>query len=316
MELRQFRYFQAVAEEGNLTRAAQRLYLSGPSLSQQIKLLEKELGTPLFERTAVGMTLTAAGRALLPEAKAALDAAGRAKRAVETATAETPVVLRVGASGCIPVVLARSMRDVGAEYEAQAAGDGAPPTRIQFQDGSTADQMAGLAAGELDLGLLTAPFPAEGLDRTAVWREPMVVIMHREHPLAGLAAVDFPDLVGQDLLLFRRENGPGHHDQVLDVCRRNGWQPRVRTQSAHPSIFQTQLGSGDPVVALKAAWTPDDDLQLVRRPFVGPAPTVTLVAAWRAGRSDPALRRLVSALRRDRYLAPEQPKKRVGSATV
>ncbi|MCC9311851.1 LysR substrate-binding domain-containing protein [Kitasatospora sp. RB6PN24] len=314
MELRQLRYFHAVAEEGNLTRAAQRLYLSGPSLSQQIRLLEKELGAALFERSTAGMSLTAAGRALLPEAQAALDAAGRARHAVQAAVQETPAVLRIGASGCIPVALARCMRDVDVESAGGTSGTG-PQVRVQFQDGSTADQSAGLAAGELDLGLLTAPFPAAGLDTMTVWREPMVVVMHRDHPLASLEAVEFADLVGEDLMLFRRELAPGHHDQVLDVCRRNGWEPRLRPQSAHPSVFQTQLGGGS-VVALKAAWTPDDDPLLVRRPFTGDAPTVTLVAAWRAGRQDPALHRLLSVLRDHRHLAGERAASRLQPATV
>jgi DNA-binding transcriptional LysR family regulator len=306
VELRQLRYFQAVAEEGNLTRAAQRLYLTAPSLSQQVKLLERELGSPLFERTAVGMTLTAAGVALLPEAKAALDAAGRARHAVVAAAQERPAVLRVGASGCIPGVLARRMTEI--DTTSEGSGPREPMrTRIQFRDGSTADQMAGLAARELDLGMLTAPFPTDGLDTATVWREPLVAVMHRNHPLARLEAVDFPDLVGQDLMLFRREAAPGHHDQVLEVCRRNGWEPRLRPQSVHPSIFQTQLSCGDSVVALKAAWIPDDHPQLVHRPFAVEAPTVTLVAAWRAGRQDRALHMLVSALRRDPHLAIGEP---------
>ncbi|MGE7436387.1 MULTISPECIES: LysR family transcriptional regulator [Kitasatospora] len=300
MELRQLRYFQAVAEEGNLTRAAQRLYLSGPSLSQQIRLLEKELGAPLFERSATGMTLTAAGLALLPEAKAALDAAERARRAVEAAVRAEPVVLTVGVPAGVPAALVRRVRDASAALRRTGTAAGAA-ARIRFQDASTAEQLDRLAGGDLDLGLLTAPFPTAGLGTMTVWQEPMGVVVSRAHPLSGLDAVGFGDLAGQDLIWFPRESAPGHHDEVLAVCRRNGWDPQLRPGSGHRSVFLTQLTCGEEVVALQAASMVDDDSALVWRPLAGDdTPSLTLTAAWRAANTDPALRELVAALRRHR----------------
>ncbi|MGK4578960.1 LysR family transcriptional regulator [Kitasatospora sp. HPMI-4] len=299
MELRQLRYFQAVAEEGNLTRAAQRLYLSGPTLSQQIRLLEKELGAALFERGAGGMALTQAGLALLPEAKAALDAVERARRAVESATRTEPVVLRVGVPAGVPAALVRCVREAGAALRQAGSGE-LPPVRIRFLDASTAEQLDRLADGDLDLGLLTAPFPTAGLRTLTVWQEPMGVVMDRLHPLARLDAVGFGDLEGQELIWFPREFAPGHHDEVLAVCRRGGWDPRLRPGSGRRSVFQTQLTCGEPVVAVQAASTAADDPALVWRPFVRDAPSLTLAAAWRAANTDPVLLELVAALRRHR----------------
>ncbi|MBV6702129.1 LysR family transcriptional regulator [Kitasatospora aureofaciens] len=291
MELRQLRYFQAVAEEGNLTRAAQRLYLSAPSLSQQIRLLEKELGAPLFERAATGMTLTPAGTALVPEAKAALDAAERARHAVESATRTEPAVLRIGVPAGVPAALVRCVRDASA-----ALRQAGVPARIRFRDAPTAAQLDLLASGDLDLGLLTTPFPATDLRTATVWREPMGVVTGHTHPLARLDTVGFADLAGQELLWFPREFAPGHHDEVLAHCRRNGWDPHLRAGSGHRSVFQTQLTSGEPLVAVQPASMVADDPHLTWRPFTREAPTLTLAAAWRPANPDPALRDLVLAV--------------------
>ncbi|MFC6929404.1 LysR family transcriptional regulator [Actinomadura yumaensis] len=134
MEFRQLRYFCAVADEGNLTRAAEWLGLRSPSLSQQIRSLERELGAPLFERSAAGMALTAAGEALLPEARAALAAAERGARAVASAVVDVrPLTVGVppGVPPDLPERLRTAARDLGAE--------------VVFEDVATDGQLPGCA---------------------------------------------------------------------------------------------------------------------------------------------------------------------------
>ncbi|MFC6879110.1 MULTISPECIES: LysR family transcriptional regulator [Actinomadura] len=256
MEFRQLRYFCAVADEGNLTRAAEWLGLRSPSLSQQIRSLERELGAPLFERSAAGMALTAAGEALLPEARAALAAAERGARAVASAVVDVrPLTVGVppGVPPDLPERLRTAARDLGAE--------------VVFEDVATDGQLPRLRAGGLDFGVLALPVDGTGLDVRTVRDEPLGVLMTRGHPLAALDGIGWADLEGQELLWFPRELASGYHDAVLAACRAAGWRPALRTATARRAITRAELASGDPVVALRPRWDAAGEPGLAWRPL-------------------------------------------------
>ncbi|MEV6431657.1 LysR family transcriptional regulator [Nocardia sp. NPDC051463] len=284
MELRQLRYFCAVAATGNLTRAAQGLGLRSPSLSQQIRGLEQELGVELFHRSAAGMTLTAAGRALLPEARVVLAAVDRGLRAVAAASANPMLSIGVPAG----VVEDLPTRIVAA---ARRAGAG-----VELRDLETDAQVELLRKRVLDAGIVSLPVEAQHMAVTVVSEEPLGVLVGAEHRLAAAGAVEWPDLVSEDLLWFRRELASGYHDAVLQVCHRNGWYPRLRIATARRSITLAEL-AGDPgLVALRPRRDGAHESGLVWRPLSSDAPKLRLGLVFPRDTRHQALPRLATDL--------------------
>ncbi|WP_433190652.1 LysR family transcriptional regulator [Actinoallomurus sp. CA-150999] len=266
MELRQLRYFCAVADEQHLGRAAERLGLRSPSVSEQIRALERELGAQLFHRTPGGMSLTPAGDALLPEARRTLAAAARAARAVREATAPVRACV-IGVPPGVPPDLPRRIRE---------AARGAP---LRFEDLPSGDQPSRVRNGDLDCCLLTLPAEdAGGLVTAVIHDEPLGVLMAAEHPLAARTVIDWADLDGQELLWFQRDLAPGYHDDVLAACHRAGWRPRPRIVRARRAIVLAELTCGDPVVALRPAW--DTGPGLGWRPLADEPPRLRYALAW------------------------------------
>ncbi|MGW4162164.1 LysR family transcriptional regulator [Streptomyces sp. NPDC004788] len=285
MELRQLTYFCAVAEEENLGRAAQRLGLRSPSLSQQIRSLEAELGAPLFVRSPAGMTLTAAGAALLPEARATLAAAERGIRAVAAASAAR--AWTVGVPPGVPPELPRRFR-----IAATAAG-----VALTFADAGSAEQLARLRRRELDCCVLTLPADTDGLESVVIHDEPLGVLLAPGHPLAARGAIDWADLEGQELLWFRRELAPGYHDAVLAACHAAGWRPAVRAVPPRRALLLAELGSGDPVVALRPRPAAEEP-GLTWRPLAQDPPRLRLALAWSSDLPHSGLRAIARTLAR------------------
>jgi len=256
VELRRLRYLCAVAEEGHLTRAAERLGIRASSLSQQIIALERELDAPLFVRTQAGMTPTAAALALLPHARRILEEADLGARAVRDAV-DRP--LRVGVTpGAPPAVLP--------VLHAEA---------VEIDDLSAARQLGLLRRGALDAGLLALPEDVEGLRAVVVSERPLGVLVSEAHPVARLDHVGWDDLGGLDLLLYDRELAPGYHDKLLATV---GWRPpRVRIGPPRRSLFAAELRHGGDVVALRPREEPAEGLRWVP---LREAPVVRHALVW------------------------------------
>jgi DNA-binding transcriptional LysR family regulator len=285
VELRQLRYFVAVAEEANLTRAAERLGLRSPSLSQQVRGLERELGAALFDRTAAGMELTPAGAALLPEARAALAAAERGARAVAAASSATGTLV-VGVPPGIPPDLPGRL------------GAAARDARVRpvYEDAATDRQLAALRRRELDLAVVTLPADLAGLASATVHDEPLGVLMADGHRLAAREAVAWRDLAGERLLWFDRGLASGYHDAVLDACRAAGWDPETRVSTARRAVARAELTSGEQIVALRPAWAAEPGL--VWRPIAGDAPRLRFALAWRRDAGHASAEAIARRLRR------------------
>jgi DNA-binding transcriptional LysR family regulator len=222
MDLRHLRYFVAVAEELHFGRAAQRLHVSQPPLSRQIRQLEEELHTELFQRTKRRVYLTTAGEAFLMEARRTLDQAQRAARvAEETGRGELGHVA-VGFveaplhSGLLPT----SVREFRARF---------PGVTLELREVVSRDQPAALRNGVIDVGLAYIP-PANTDAFFAIeplLRDPLAVALPARHPLAGRPRIRMRDLASETLIVFRRELAPGLHDEVLHQLRRAGLVPRA-----------------------------------------------------------------------------------------
>ncbi|MFF4689222.1 LysR family transcriptional regulator [Streptomyces sp. NPDC001307] len=217
---RDLRYFVAVAEELHFTRAAERLYVSQPALSKQIRALERQLGADLFRRDRHGVALTSAGEALLPHARTVLAAWEAGAAAVEAAKAAQSSTLTVGMStspgrgGLLPAIRSRFT----------AAH---PETMVRLRQMSWDDPTAGLADGTVDVAFVWLPLPdEERYAWTVVAEEPRLLALPESHPLAARPEIDFADLLDEPFLALPESAGR-LRDHWLALDARAGRPPRI-----------------------------------------------------------------------------------------
>ncbi|WP_159837971.1 LysR substrate-binding domain-containing protein [Nocardia sp. CY41] len=287
MELRQLRYFVVLAEELHFRRAAERLFISTPTLSQQIKALERELGGPLLIREP-RVELTAAGTVLLRTGRDALRAMDDAVRQTRRAAVAGTPVLRLGLlNGVPPWLPARIDRLLTTAL---------PGARSVLTGGTTADQVRLLDDDEVDLALLRTPVELpERFAQRAVAREELGVVMSERHPLASAALLDPAELSGYELILFARESAAGLHDSLLRTLAGHGARVRLSDSAMGHAQMLAVLPSRPDVIGLSSSRV-DGLPGLVWRPLRGAPLRVTYAVAWRAAVRDPAVAALVAAL--------------------
>jgi DNA-binding transcriptional LysR family regulator len=233
MELRHLRYFVAVAEELHFGHAATRLHTSQPSLSQQVRNLERELKVQLLIRTKRRVELAPAGQRFLDEARGILAAADRAVGlARETAREES----RKLAVGIYPEtdwrLLGRALR-LFAEH--------VPSVEIVFENLTPDAQVEALHEGRIDLGFVTLPMEAEGLTSEPTGRVRLMVALPEKHPMARKTTIRLEDLSREAYTLWPRHFSPAAYDQLLAVFRRAGFGPPITMEGGLPSTH-TVLG--------------------------------------------------------------------------
>ena len=245
MELRHLRYFVAVAEEGNITRAAARLHLSQPPLSRQIRDLEEELGVTLLERGSRRVELTAAGRVWLREARAVLARMDAAVRLTREAAAGQEGEVRIGyapspASEILPVAL-RAFRRL------------APRVTPVLRDLSPEEMMQGLRTGNLDLAITVQPSARmlRGCEFEALRSYRVGAILPETHPLARRRAISIEDLAGQPLLGYARKDYPDYHEWMGRWFRGSAveWRLTGEFDGWNSLVAAVQGGQGISIVA-------------------------------------------------------------------
>ena len=217
MELRHLRYFVAVAEELHFRRAAERLYVAQPAVSEQVRKLEDELGVRLFDRTHRSVSLTPAGSALLEEARRVLHQAEIARMAARNAAEGTPDSLRIGhLPDLLPRSVARAMRMLG------AAG---AHMQIRLQTGPALRLIAELRAHQLDAVIVGLPVPANGLRITRAGGERAVAALPTGHPHASAESLSLRRLAPERVIVLPRDSNPAFHNAVVAMCRDAGLSP-------------------------------------------------------------------------------------------
>ncbi|WP_405461263.1 LysR substrate-binding domain-containing protein [Streptomyces sp. NBC_00101] len=274
VHLRELRYFTALAEELHFTRAAERLFVSQPALSKQIRTLEKELGAELFARHRRGVRLTSAGEALRPYALAMLAAweACRADVGRVTARERTTVVVGTSASsvpgGLLPAIRSRlAAAHPGAEVRLRRVG--------------SEDVTAGLAGGECDVAFVWLPVPGpERFAWTVVSEEQNLVALTETHPLAAREEIAFTDLLDEPFLALPESAGP-LRDHWLALGSRGGRPPRIGGEVNGTAETHAALAAG-----LGVCLVARGNAQLIAldgvttRPVTGVPPS-RLALAWR-----------------------------------
>ena len=222
MELRHLRYFLAVAEELNFTRAAKRLNIAQPPLTQQIKALEAEMGIALFDRSGYRVTLTDAGKSFMPQvARILADVRNAVLIAKRAATGDVGHV-RVGfteSASFNPLVTA-AFRRFRLAF---------PEVEVSLEEGASTVLAAALREGRVDAAFIRPPLrAAEGLALHIVDEEEMVVAVSTSHPLAERADLEIRDLVNETFVLYPRVERPGLADTVIAACEKAGFSPKVK----------------------------------------------------------------------------------------
>ena len=237
MELRHLRYFIAVAEHENVTRAAAQLHVAQPSLSRQIRDLEGELGFDLFEHGAKSLRLTEAGRVFLERARAVVRSAGEAVDAARAVANGQAGELHLGYAPSLAVeMLPRMLR---------AFQEAHPGVRVQLHDLSTRELLRGLRGGTLHMAVMvkgSARVMAD-LDFTELERQSVRVAVPRGHPLAALSEVGLKDLAAQPFVAFTLADYPEHH----------AWMAGLFADFAHPPpIVEEHDGVTSLIAAVEA----------------------------------------------------------------
>jgi DNA-binding transcriptional LysR family regulator len=217
VELRQLRYFVAVAEELHFRRAAERLYVAQPAVSEQVRKLEDELGVRLFDRTHRSVSLTDGGAALLDEARRVLQQAEVARMAARNAAQASADRIRIGhLPDLLPGSVARAIRMLGT---------GGARMQIQLETGPALRLIGQLRARQFDAIIVGLPVPANGLRVTRTGGEHAVAALAAGHPHASSESVSLERLAPERVIVLPRESNPAFHSAIVAMCREAGLSP-------------------------------------------------------------------------------------------
>lgn len=289
MELRHLRYFVTVAEELHFGRAAERLAIAQPPLSQQIKALEEEIGVPLLSRTKRKVELTAAGKAFLAEARKILVHTDQAKRAALRASRGEVGQLEVGfVSSAVYGKVPSIFHQMRTRY---------PDIALVLQDLTSEEQVAAMKAHRLDVGLVRPPVPdAESLVMQIVWREPLVVALPNTHRLARLSRIPLEELAEEHFLMVPRHFGPGFYDLVIRSCAQAGFSPKVVQEARTAQTIVSLIAGGMGVSLVAASLQNFRRTGVVYRSINPPVPTTDLAVMWRPDDDSPALQSFLEVI--------------------
>ncbi|MGW8764724.1 LysR family transcriptional regulator [Streptomyces sp. NPDC055815] len=298
MELRQLRYFVAVAEEGGFGRAAERLGIVQSAVSQQIRRLERAWGVELFERTTRHVRLSGAGERLLPEARAVLVAADHTARVAADIAAGADGVLRLGGIHGPGDRVNRVLAELASA---------APRLQVRLHRLPVARRLEAVRTGELDAALVRAlpdePGAAPGLALLPLWSDPLYAALPEHHPLSAAPEPRLEQLARLPLRLAPREANPPFHALVTGAFRAAGLQLVQGPEFTDLQATLTEIGT-----APEPSWTLFYEvrgLPTVPRVAVRPLAGLTVATslAVRPGPPGPALRHLLGSLH---AVAPDQ----------
>lgn len=287
MDLRRLGYFVVLAEELHFRRAAERLRISQPGLSQQIRVLEKDLGVILFERTTAGVTLTASGRALVTEGTPLLREAERVSAQVKAAAE--------GRAGLLRVVHSRSLIDDIPDELVRRFRRLHPEVEVGVETAWTARNVSMLRAGEVDAAFVRLPLiDTDGLSHLTLGHTELAAAIPAGHPLARRRTLRCSDLRGLPVVSFPREQAPGYFDHIQSTVWGDD-APLPDTTEPDPEHLLAAVASGAGVSVFDAgrAFKLRPKGVVIRR-FAHPPPTAEFGLAWISHRSFPLLEAFIA----------------------
>ncbi|HZQ67304.1 MAG TPA: LysR substrate-binding domain-containing protein [Terriglobales bacterium] len=289
MELRHLRYFVAVAEERNFSRAALKLHIAQPPLSQQIRSLEHDLGVQLLLRNSRGVELTAAGKHFLGEAQQILAQADRAKYLARR--------VAQGQAGCIqvacgPIASLAVLPPVLARFRQSH-----PQVDLQVHDMLTDPALDALLRGSVDVVFGLAPFESEGVQSEIVYRDRLTVAVPKGHALSRLSRVDLRDCAGEQFVVIARSTSTRAYEMGMELCRRAGFRPEVIHEvngiQSQLTLISAGFGFGLVPSSVKVIGSGVTFL-----PLPETVPTVDLAVGWKVNDESPIVGSFLQMVRK------------------
>lgn len=287
MELRHLRYFLTLAEELHFGRAAARLHIQQPPLSRQIQVLEEELGFPLFERSRRRVELTPAGAALYGRAQQVFDALDVAVHDARSAAQ--------GETGRLVIGYPSSLAYSGLAELLRAFRTRFPGVELTLRELSPGEQIDALKAGSQDVGFVRSSPEDPALASELVRREPLMVVLPDDHPLAKRRTVALGTLRHEPFVMFPRARGPAFFDQLMALCAASGFMPRIAQEAPQLDIV-SMVAAGFGVSIMPASMRHFHRPGLVFRAITG-SPQTELLIVWRHQNLSPALHKFVDLVR-------------------
>ena len=290
MELRHLRYFVAVAEELNFTRAASRLHTSQPSLSQQIRQLEAEIGVPLLDRSRHHVALTDGGRIFLREVRDILGRIDHAGRLAKQAAGGRAGDLSVGTFPAADVRILPALRALVATE--------LPHLRLLLHSKYAVEPGMGLQSGALDVAFMRGPLNVDGLDSIELLRESIVVVLPAHHQLARRKQIPVALLHDLPCIAMDRSLAPALHDAIALLYRQAHIRMHAVTRAdnvlGHLQLVQEGLGFALLPESVGSLLPPG----VILKPLASdPVPMVSIVIAWRTGNTSPLVRAFIDLVR-------------------
>lgn len=291
MELRQLKYFVALAEELNFSRAAERLHISQPPLTRQIQQLESDVDARLFSRGPRGVELTPAGIALLDDARRILGLVGVARERTGKFGQGRIGRLDVGIFGsAILNHIPRLLLQFRQRY---------PEVQIALHDLKKAEQIAALREKRLTIGFNRHVAVEEDIMVETVFLEPLLVALHNKHPLARHKSIRIAEVIDDPLILYPSNTRPGFADDVMALFRAEGAQPRVAQEVTDVVTAVALVASGFGICITPEAASTLRLPGVVYRPVkANPPPTIDLACLYRRDDDSPILKAFLEIVRK------------------
>ena len=293
MELRHIRYFLAVAEYLNFSKAAQELHIAQPPLSRQIRQLEDDLGVALFVRNKRRVALTKAGRVFLDEARKLVVQAGHATEAARHAQKGESGFVRVGIASGLGGVVSRVVGDYCKNY---------PAVNVECKDVFSSAQSALLHKREIDVGFLRPPIDQVNLSCELLFEEEFIVMLPPNHRLARRKSVRLKEVADEPLIIFDRSFSSGLYDKILGLYSRQGLTPHfaVTHVEAHEEAGAIMVASGRAIYIGVGALVSRsvDGISLASVKLNEAEARIDVYMAWRRDEDSPAVLSFLNATRR------------------
>ncbi|MFF1898251.1 LysR family transcriptional regulator [Streptomyces sp. NPDC058228] len=287
MELRHLSAFIAVAEELHFGRAAKRLQMAQPPLSQQIRQLEKELSVQLFERNTRSVRLTSAGESFLQPVRTVLDDLDTAVRAARAAGR--------GEYGRVTIGFAGASSHETLPLLTRAVRAAHPALELVMKGQTYADvALAGVADGSLDLGFVRLPVTRPGVQYRVIDEEELVCALPSDHPLARLERVPIEVLAQEPFVSFPANTGSTVRDATVGACEAAGFNPRVVQEAPDSYTILALVAAGVGVTLTVTSCQHIQQNGLVYRPLAGPPIRLQAALAWRTDNPSAALRAVLA----------------------
>jgi DNA-binding transcriptional LysR family regulator len=291
MELRHLRYFVILAEELHFGKAAERLHIAQPPLSQQIRQLETELGFELFHRTKRSVKLTEAGQVFLSEVHQILK---QLEVAIQIGRQTSRGEMGQITIGFVSSAAYNILPDILRTFRTAV-----PAVSLELHELTTDEQLRWLQAGKIDVGFLRLPVEEDIFAFEIVFQESLIVALPETHPLANQSSVSLRALSNQPFILFPRLLAPGLYDLIISLCQQADFSPKVTQEAIQMQTIVSLVAGGMGVAIVPESLQNLQRTGVVYKSLQEPTPQVAIVMIWRRNDTSPTVQKFLEIVRQD-----------------